>query len=308
VIVTVLVGGFVLAYLIHNKMLVGYFTGRPRIPAPETNIELSKQLVQAITKSLVFPFSEWNPRRPMESFIVAVQAAGMLYVFTVLRRSRGSRSFQSAVRDNVAFSFLLIGALYLVSIVSLRWRTQFDEFGRYRLLAPGMLMLLFGILRTIEVRFSCIPVVVSRFLLTLAGLSLLATAYPLHSPNHQTYSETVHAIEIRYSAVESGAIVAFGNMHLRYLRPDLHIALPMFRPYAEVDEQIDQFLKALDQNRPQYVDASQPPAEVNRYAQSVRMFLKGFKPRQLVRIHPGPKVPEVRLYPDQVPATPNLAF
>ncbi len=268
-------------YLYTNQQLTGHVTGIARVPAPESSSELINQLAIAFVRELILPLPNWHPGNPMHLAIFAAQAAALLLFAYVAFRHR-KHCTKSHIRDPLTWLLLLVGAAYLGVIILLRWRTAFDGFG-FRLLAPGSLLIILGIFRTALFINPRLQTACTLFMVSMATLSLAQLALTSDIDPNRFASET-EARRARYAAVPEGAILVFGGLHVRYLRPDLHLAAPI--PFSatglpEDREPWQSFLNDLDPDAPVYVEIGESPDWTEPFHPSVASELAAFPAGQV---------------------------
>jgi hypothetical protein len=274
--------GVIAAYLTINHAHTGYFTGEPRLAAPETNLELAKQLGMAVAGELTLHLSPWSPANWRYYVVVAIQILAVAAVAAPLlwlpREKLGGQHLKTSL------AFTIVGAAYLLSIIVLRWNLQLDAFG-VRFLNPGAILL---IVAAFNVVLGLSPEAGNRarlFLVLMAGLSLGVQSYAfITARSSLTYAEATAQRLERYRDVPPGSIVVFGDMHLAYLRPDLHLAQPRYRPYFADNEPWDAFIKTLDRSRRVFVDVPTRVPTQNRYHVTIRDFIAQYQDQGLIEL------------------------
>ncbi len=256
------------AYLGHNWLQTGHLTGIERIPAPESHSALFNSFAVALMRELALPVVSWTPANGVQSVVVAIWALGGLFVGTQLLRA-GPAPLELRVKL-LSLVFLIVGATYLVSIAILRWYTHFDPFSA-RLLDPGFSLLTIGATIWMLNAFRAARGPIIAFLLATALLSVSNHAASILSRDgFGTYATAREAAIARYAMLPDDAIVVFGENELRYLRPDVQIAYPRFRPYSADDEDWQSFLETLQPNVPVFIEVGPRASMPNRYHPSVR--------------------------------------
>ena len=140
----IIVTGLVMLYLFLNHKYSGYLTGTKRVPISENPFELFLRLCRAQIIEMENVFSIF--------FVMSHGIACILYVICATRvfyffyKKRGT--FYKDIPVSV-FSFLSIGLLYWLSIVTMRFSSQFDGFS-YRLLFPASALFILGIIGIFE--------------------------------------------------------------------------------------------------------------------------------------------------------------
>jgi hypothetical protein len=140
----VIVTGFVILYLFFNHKYNGFVTGMARVPISEDPFVLFLKLCNAQIREMINVFGGFFVMSYSIVFIVYMTCA--VVVFRFLNMKRGS--FYKYI-PIPAFSFLSIGLLYWLSIVAMRFLSQFDGFS-FRLLFPASALFILGIINIIE--------------------------------------------------------------------------------------------------------------------------------------------------------------
>lgn len=231
----------VMVYLQNNLALSQYLTGMPRIPAPESHLQLLGDLCLALLSALLIPVPHLFFRAEIFA-VMAIQAICVLFFF---RKNTGlKRRIVSPTKNLCVYSitFCTTGMVYLACIITLRWLTHFDTF-YFKLVFPGMMLIFIAIMRHTEMYYPQQFQTLSRVLCTLAGFTVCMVPLVLFSLREQpTYYETRAAVEKEYAAIEPGSVVAFGSMHLKYLREDVLLWSPRSLPYDDTKETRQDFV------------------------------------------------------------------
>lgn len=240
------------AYLSLNIELTGYATGSARVPSFESSSELAVQLIKAVVHEAIFPVAFWSPSSVIQGSVVFVQflLISVLGVFAI----RAKRHVLARQDEVVMF---VIGAVYLLTIISLRWVSAFDDYN-YRLLAPGTLLVL---LPTFSLLLRSTQKLKSLTVLLLTYSALASTTLHVHGRLTEagSYDQATQQRLERYSSLPTGAIVVFGEPHVKYLRPDIHVAYPFGNRYVydpSTQEPWAAFIESLDPSRDVYLEVS----------------------------------------------------
>jgi hypothetical protein len=244
-------------YLYHNWVSTGYLTGIVRPPAVESPGEFAAMLLSAVRLELVLPVAVVSA--DTTGFLnaalllqVAIIGCGVVWIRRTPRQEMEPRC------STLPLVLAGAGSLYLLLVIGLRAITLFDPIG-FRLLAPGTLLLWIAGIRLSEER--CSPVRFRRLAILLllpAGGSLVVDGVVktwFQFTGH-TYPDRAAALRDRYAAVPSGSVVIFGDLDLRYLRPDLLLFRPHYTPYWLHAEPWEPFLArvaAATASRPLYL-------------------------------------------------------
>ncbi|WP_413717410.1 hypothetical protein [Silicimonas sp. MF1-12-2] len=246
------IGLFAAGYLYINQSMTGFATGMERIPAPESPAGFLKMLGIGIVRELVFPIASWEPWETGQNIIFAVYLliCGVLAVFLF---KAGNDTVRPALSSRQQ-SFLLVGLAYFGAIVLARWLSQFDNLN-YRLLGPGTVLITVATFDYLLAAFPRRRTAISAFMVVTVGLAFLDQARLIQEARRgPTFYQATEEREARYRDVPDSTIVIFGDMHQRYLRPDLHLAFPMTRPYSAITEDWSSFIADLDSSRDLFID------------------------------------------------------
>ncbi len=158
----------------------------------------------------------------------------------------------------------IVGAIYLACIIALRFAVRFDALG-YRLLGPGVFCLFVALVFYAEHAFpSAALQVFRRWWIAIIVIGFLMGS-PLYLLDHARpfYLPECARILRQYESVPPQAIVAFGDMHLRYLRPDLDSVSPLDPPHAMQPETMAAFLERIKSSPAGHVVIEmRPPSEM----------------------------------------------
>ncbi|MFC2947537.1 ArnT family glycosyltransferase [Virgibacillus sediminis] len=233
-------------YLLINYINAGLPTGMERVPRWESAGEFFTMLWEGILAELNY-LSLWNDEFLWVSIAVLV-IGGLMF----LRGREFKRLFTLPASSLVLPGMFLFGAIvYYAAIIYMRWTAHFDPFN-FRLLGPGTLMLMLAIIawasqtgqRPWRRWRSFFQVVFgAAFLVNIVWNSYTLVQEP--SPN---YADTREQVKETYEQVEPGSIIAFENVHARYLRTDLQYIKVHFQPYFAENESLEEFLNRITPN------------------------------------------------------------
>lgn len=137
----------VASYLYNNFQETGYITGISRPASTENNLEMLISLLGAI-------FFEASPLLSgcgeFWKFIVSLIVQSIVVISFASNYSKYCVN-KNYKNDEFAFTCLCVGLFYLFSIISLRWISDFDDFG-YRLLAPGTFLLIISLISNMRTK------------------------------------------------------------------------------------------------------------------------------------------------------------
>lgn len=276
--VIALIGG----YLRYNALLTHYATGMPRLAPTDSPGDRLIMLARALWSEAVVPvatfdFADWRAWGA-----AAIEVLGMLAVLRSVRRSYPD--WARAIRfDALSLAFFIVGALYLAAIITLRWFNQFDPYD-FRLLGPGTLMLIVACLRMALLSWPAASRAMAALVGAMASLSVMLALWQTENVPNPGYFANAHAIAARYASVPKHAVVLFGNDHVRYLRPDLFVTLPVCPPWFDGQESWDHFLSHVDKRKQVFVDMEGPALMADGCDRSIRAFLAGQHAGGLLRL------------------------
>lgn len=257
----------------------GYSTGMPRIAAPETHFELIYSLLKTFFCELVFPVAHLGSKKIL--FLILFVQLLVIFLAVYFAKLSVHNYLENRKIDAIVVIFFLVGIIYLLSIITIRWLTQFDGFS-YRLIAPGTFLIFVAILRHLELSFNPKDFkLLSLGILTISFISIFCSAiYPVVRQIYlqkQNHFENAKKIMSDFEDIKSGSIIVFGDYKLKYLRPDILL------PYYDQKEEFNYFLNRLNPNRQVYI---QIPDKIDPccYHISVIEFVSKYKPGEIVKI------------------------
>ncbi|SFD86349.1 hypothetical protein SAMN05216238_10513 [Lentibacillus persicus] len=234
-------------YLLINWVQTGKMTGVERVPKAETGAEFYEMLREAVS-------TEWD------LFTIELGEASLYWTFGLIlaalmffTRIKHLRAFLQVLRGNflVPGLFLFVGSVYFIAIVAMRWTAYFDAFN-FRLLGPATFMFaLFFVSWAAGVEGKTWTAW-KRALVVIFGVTFIVNVgqpvYMAITSDEPTYKETIAEVEETYRAIPEASIVAFENVHARYLRMDIQFVKVHFRPYFAEPESIDDFRERITPN------------------------------------------------------------
>lgn len=225
------------AYLYLNVINSGFATGRQRMAAPESFVELSTQLLIAQLAELLNITFFLNP-----TFVTAFLIVIGIYIVISLKKTR---RFLKTITSGLTYTdynvfFIMTGCTYWSAIVVLRFLNYFDPFN-YRLLFPASILIMIGLIDLLLTRYedlvkekcnsmraSIVVLVCIFILLSFTASSSAKYLYSVlvdgNAPNvyEQIRVETIK----KYNDIPPGSIVVYGDHYINFLRPDLiHTAI-----------------------------------------------------------------------------------
>lgn len=241
--IPILVAGL---YLVKNYIETGLMTGMERIPRAESTPEFIRMVYRGIRGEINI-LSTSSQVYFTESLLLIVVAI-VLFV-----RPKHIAALFQLPKEKLLLPgmFLFAGIVYTLAIVYMRWNSHFDPLN-FRLLAPATLMFWLFIIswfaqldkESWKRWRNSLLVMFSVALLMNVGYKTYTSAL---SPSAD-YQDTIAEVEAMYEEIPSGSIVAFENIHARYLRPDLQYVKVHFRPYFATKETVDEFLGRVTPN------------------------------------------------------------
>lgn len=136
---------FMSAYLYHNYLETGFYTGQMRSFDTQSSSQIIVMLVKSII-SIIMVFSNHVIWKDIAFLIFQV-----LILCVLIVKYRKTIFKEKGDRSTVEFSlvFLIIGLLYLISIASLSCASYVEELN-YRLLAPGSFLIFIALINYFE--------------------------------------------------------------------------------------------------------------------------------------------------------------
>ena len=244
-------GGVVLAaaaamgwYLRLNYLRTGFATGIRRIAAPETHLQLLRDLLVSQVHGLNLLISSiFMGRIYVWAWKVMLAAVCLLlpltFFFFFCSREREGREIAPAADDfRLLRRILLIaGSVYLVSIVLIRWNRFFDRFD-VRFFLPGYFLLALALVNYLRHRAGGRFWTATRKSLALVALISLVLNVAVESwwswrISPLSYPAYVAGTRERYSFLRPGDMLLFGDVQLDYLRLDV-FTRPFFLPQEDI--------------------------------------------------------------------------
>jgi hypothetical protein len=224
-----------------NYKLTGYPTGMPRIKSPETNLELFYELIKALFYEIIIPFHSGGWKA---IFVFIIQVTVFLIGYKLYGLNNADIRLRNMFNDKYLLEiiFIVLGLIYLVIIVLMRWLFQFDTFN-FRLLSPATILVYMGVLGVLIKNkifdnnwLKIYMVVFSFFSLLYISISVLYKAY-----KKDTYLSHISKMEKEIKFIPLRSTVIFPPKDLKYLRLDLNLYTPYYTPYYKNKETWDSF-------------------------------------------------------------------
>ncbi len=253
-------------YLVLNHLNTGLMTGMERIPRAETASEFVTMLWRGILAE-VNVLATSSQVYINESLILLVVAL-LLFI-----RPRHIKALFTLDKEKwlLPGMFLLVGIVYFTAIVYMRWGAHFDPFN-YRLLGPATFMAWLFLASWFAQTNGDGWKRWRLFLFVVLGVALVMnvgyrTYTSVLSPSPD-YADTKNKVTALYEEVPEESIVAFENIHARYLRTDLQFIKVHFQPYFATKETVDEFLERVTPNNAAGVYLENHPIREDRYHES----------------------------------------
>jgi len=221
-------GVFILLYLLLNQRQSGYMTGLPRVPAgPARELFLDLYRAMLIEMDFVFDtfFSIGAARLALILWFVLIG----FFIYSISRCKEVIINREKGIITSLCFIF--VGVIYWVSIVLMRFVSDFDEFG-FRLLFPASAMFFVGFvsllirnekIASVFVCFSgkIIPVI------CLTGFLLMMLVITPRLQGTFGYRKVFEMTLDKYSSIPDGALVLWGDtVHPLFMRDNLWVEHP----------------------------------------------------------------------------------
>jgi len=273
--------GIMVVYLYHNYIETGFPTGMQRTPSPETNLQLLIMLIKALIAESVISIHRYSTQAVV-LFIVQI----FLFGFLIWKYSKNK-----IIKDNnqinglmmLSYVFGAVGLTYLFFIILFRWITHFDDY-TFRLLGPGSFLIFIALLNFLQQKYSTRFFDKAKYVLIAFGLFsyLLFVPYRtwiLHQAK-PTYSQTIQALEKKYSTINIDSIVVYAPKGIQYLYPNIETR----SPYSE-EKWVD-FLYRIDPDEKKTIYLFVPKKDLSseKYDQSVVDFVRKYNEGTLVKI------------------------
>jgi hypothetical protein len=225
IVVSIITVSIALGYLFFNYTSTGYATGTPRTASPENAVELTKMLIKSLLKEInLLVVSGEN-----KILFLATGAIVFISLAILIFKMRNVRKVK--VQNWTWLYFIIVGTLYWLAIVGMRWTSHFDDFN-FRLFGPSTMLVLISIVAFVQYHLG--EEIFKTVKKVLIGLSILSIIINVPLKDSQdvianldsNYINTERQLLKQYEQMKGPSIVAFGDEHLLYLRTDLNIAKP----------------------------------------------------------------------------------
>ena len=281
----------VIAYLVNNLQATGHATGMQRLPAPEPPAWLAAMTLKAHLKQVNVLVASLDFDTPIGRTTAVLTTVVLAALAIYVALGRGTRAIAPDTASRVMPGMLVgTGLVYLSAITAMRWLSHFDSLSM-RLLFPGTLLTLLGLVaglrstsRAGRLR-SAVPIAVALGLTAMVTVDLLNWR---QQPVPLTRDQKSAAVIASAAGIPPGSIVVFGDPELAYLRPDLLLVRPQFRPMHPRRQPWGEFITQVNThagNRSTFVFI-EPDVDPQRFHSSVVDFMTANRGRSLVNITP----------------------
>lgn len=276
-------GVVIFLYLLKNKVETGYTTGIKRIEPPENTLELLDQLKRTLKGELV-PIRFENVSGDIIFFtLCAVLVGVILWRFYKVKKAQ-----PVANRMTGFWIFCLATAIiYLVTLFILRASSHFDALD-YRLVAPFSFLATISLFSVIYFntdlrvkKYFTIPIVLlislylTAYWLPFTYFRSFADAKWIPPKEFHTCENTLNRIRHNYAFLPENSILIFGENIVSAERLDVTVARPMFQPYFEKKENMNDFLQRINTTRAEHIYLfTRPIADTVHFHTSVVNYLK----------------------------------
>jgi hypothetical protein len=258
-------------YLYFNYVKTGFITGSQRTPAPETSFSLIKTLFHSFFNELMIISSDKN-------FILLNIFFYSFFAFITFKKRKvifNNISIKKSSVISLPFIFVLVGATYLVFLIIMRWRTQFDNFS-LRLVAPGFLLIFIAFINLLE-RFTLIKYFeyIKILMLITSMVSFIVNVPISIDINYSmSYHQNIINIKKRFNKIERNSIVMFPNIHLRYLYTDLILMESLTPSIMIKNESTPEFLFRIHKNHKKniYLETQNIPLQFKDLNKSIKII------------------------------------
>lgn len=269
-------------YVWVNIANTGYPTGIPRHAPPEPAVEILAALVTSIVGSIAMPLVSWNTSSFIETGILVVCILAVVVVGWRVIKSRPI-TVDRHYHDKLLVLAIVSGT-YIIVLLYLRLTTYFDPIDN-RLIAPGVIPVIYGVVLYGLARYPHARMWIVAFVAVSYTLGVVARGGNIFNRIGATsYSEASTARQNFYANVPDSSIVIQPSDHIRYLRPNVHVAIPHRQPYDSESESIESFLGSLDWGRRVFLDTRHVNAEKAGYHESVLYWIRTFPSDTLVEV------------------------
>jgi hypothetical protein len=280
---------FIIGYFYHNYLETGFTSGMPRIPAPESDLYLFKSLISAILCEFALVTS--NSKIGFLSICIGL-CISMAVVFRYREKIINTRNSNDQLKIPIPMPFILLltGIIYEMTLIFLRWRTHFDDFS-FRLIAPGGVLIFISSINLLELRIKPKYFNYLKITIIFAAIFSFVKNTPFANPEtpFTTYEENVERIKREYKNIPKNSIILFGEDNLRYLRSDLVVIIPRFKPVFHKNESLSELFCRIKNKNNRLIYIVPPGTIPKNYDSSIIEFLGNFPPNTITKLD-NPKI------------------
>ena len=238
---------YVLIYLLMNKISSGYITYPHAYITYELWQDISVQFIKKILEefNLVMASVRLN-----QNLMVSISSSALsLYLAYSLTKHLLKNKIADLSLNNISNKFLSSGILYLAIVFLWRLTIWFSPFS-YRILFPSTLLIALGLLFKFLSRENMYSKEFNKIYLILCVTAIFSFSfnivYKQYSYTEINYNKRIEKITKKYSGVEEGATVIFGERDLDYLRQDIVPIKPYYLPLFSKVETRKEFNKRIE--------------------------------------------------------------
>ncbi|MCL2051045.1 MAG: hypothetical protein FWG91_04885 [Lachnospiraceae bacterium] len=216
---------FIIAYLFLNLRQSGHMTGIPRVP-PGPAREIFLDLYRAILIEMDYVFDTFFSVGTVRLSLLLWFALIGFFAYAIPKSKQAIFAREKNIITSL--SFLSIGLIYWLSIIVMRFASDFDEFG-YRLLFPGSALVFVGFIGLLA-RNPKITTFASKYsgkiipAVCLSGFILVALVISPRLQGTSGYQQTKELTLSTYAGIPDGALVLWGDtIHPLFMRDNLHV-------------------------------------------------------------------------------------
>lgn len=294
---------FICAYLYHNYIQTGFMTGMPRFSSPEGLGTIAVMTIEAFLKETNLLSLGYG--NTLQSVILFVATFILQSIVICLYFRKKNTFYNNEINNNPPnqyIMFFLIGSFYYIVLVGNRITTYFSELF-YRIMYPGTFLVLIGLVSYVLTQANTsIQQSFKKCLIALAFLSLMnAILLPMakditsHS-RHISYLDNIGNISTLIKNIPKNSVLVFGDRNILYLRPDISIASPYYKPFFPSKESWPEFLSRVQKKFPDrnvYVmlqnsnfwESSTKQDLSQWYHKSVTEFIQKYRGQAFVQIY-----------------------
>ena len=237
---------YMFIYLLMNKISSGYIIYPHAYITYESWQNISLHFIKKIFEefNLVMASVRFN-----ENLIVSISSSilSLYLVYSLSKYFLKNRSLNSSLK-NISNKFLSSGLLYLVTVFLWRSTIWFSPFS-YRILFPSTLLIALGLLFKFLSKDNAYSEEFNKIYLILCVIAIFSFSfnivYKQLSYTETNYNQKVQEITKKYSRIERGSVVIFGERHLDYLRQDIIPIKPYYLPQFSKVETRKEFNKRI---------------------------------------------------------------